>query len=107
MSDTYQAVYDAVRSRIGSVSAGEIYDVVRTAFDMGNLLPMLQQEVGIVGGEMVRPSVLMRPTITLDGNAWCALYGEDLQVGVAGFGKSPADAMTDFDTKWAEQLPGG
>jgi hypothetical protein len=50
------------------------------------------------------PHVLMRPAITLDGNRWCALYGEDLQSGVAGFGESPYAAMRDFDRAWCENL---
>ena len=28
-----------------------------------------------------------------DGDQWCALYGENLQEGVAGFGRTPAEAM--------------
>lgn len=31
-----------------------------------------------------------------DGNQWCVLYGEDLQVGISGFGKTPFLAMADF-----------
>jgi hypothetical protein len=46
------------------------------------------------------PHVLMRPKLSLDGNKWCALYGDSLQDGVAGFGDSPALAMEDFDRQW-------
>ena len=54
------------------------------------------------------PHVLMRPRIFPDGNQWCALYGEDLQMGVAGFGDTPAEAAADFDLKWSTQkLPSG
>jgi hypothetical protein len=28
---------------------------------------------------------------------WCALYGEDLQVGIAGFGYNPAAALLAFE----------
>lgn len=31
-----------------------------------------------------------------DGDQWCALYGEDLQVGIAGFGNTPFLAMADL-----------
>lgn len=31
-----------------------------------------------------------------DGNQWCALYGEDLQTGIAGFGNTPFLAMIDL-----------
>ncbi|KTC25464.1 hypothetical protein AO392_14665 [Pseudomonas putida] len=51
------------------------------------------------------PSVLYRPTLSIDGNQWCALYGEDLQSGVAGFGDSPGAAMSDFEKNWATPLP--
>lgn len=46
---------------------------------------------------MQAPSVLYRPTLSADGTKWCALLGENLQEGVAGFGDTPAEAMADFD----------
>ena len=64
----------------------------------------------ILGAQMDRaeimksPHALYRPKIFLDGNKWCALYGENLQDGVAGFGDSPADAMADFDANWFKKL---
>lgn len=51
------------------------------------------------------PSFLFRPRLSIDGDQWCALYGENLQDGVAGFGKSPADAYVDFDRAWFAALP--
>ena len=51
------------------------------------------------------PSVLYRPQLTVDGNQWCALYGIDLQSGVAGFGDSPYLAMCDFNKNWYAKLP--
>jgi hypothetical protein len=53
----------------------------------------------------IRPSVLHRPKVYIDGNRWCALYGENLQDGVAGFGDSPSNAMYDFDAQWNKPLP--
>lgn len=32
-----------------------------------------------------------------DGNQWCCLYGENLQVGIAGFGETPHKAVLDFN----------
>lgn len=54
-----------------------------------------------------RPSVICRPALSIDGNKWCALYGDNLQDGVAGFGDSPADAMADFDKNWSSKLTSG
>ena len=50
--------------------------------------------------EYQRPSVVFRPTLSKDGNMWCALLGDNLQEGVAGFGETPAKAMYAFDTAW-------
>lgn len=50
-----------------------------------------------------QPHVLMRPAVFPDGNMWCALYGEDLQRGVAGFGETPELACADFDKNWCSQ----
>lgn len=101
MSDTYDAVYSAVRSRISSCDVG---DAIRSAasLDGSHAIAIIQQEFCIAAGEMQRPSVLYRPSISLDGKKWCALYGENLQDGVAGFGDSPAVAMADFDRRWSQ-----
>lgn len=32
-------------------------------------------------------------TIQIDGDMWCALLGENLQEGVAGFGDTPQEAL--------------
>ena len=61
---------------------------------------MIQEEFLNVAYEMQRPSVLYRPSLCIDGDQWCVLYGKDLQSGVAGFGESPAKAMEDFDKVW-------
>lgn len=50
------------------------------------------------------PQTIFRPKLTVDGNQWCALYGDDLQSGVAGFGDSPHAAMNDFDNNWYKAL---
>lgn len=54
--------------------------------------------------ELMRPAILYKPALSIDGNKWCALYGENLQDGVAGFGDSPQEAMWDFDKAWAKKL---
>lgn len=52
------------------------------------------------------PSLVWRPRLFVDGDQWCALYGENLQDGVAGFGDTPDKAMRNFDLNWYEQKPG-
>lgn len=55
--------------------------------------------------ERREPSYMYRPRLFIDGNQWCALYGENLQEGVSGFGDSPALAYADFDRAWHAKLP--
>ena len=56
--------------------------------------------------QQMRPCVLFKPTLSQDGDMWCALFGENLQEGVAGFGETPAKAMWAFDEAWmTERTP--
>lgn len=103
MSDSYQAVYDAVRSRIGYCDPS---DVIRDAcqLDASHAIHMMQVAFQEAAGMLASPSAIYRPSIAIDGNKWCALYGDNLQEGVAGFGDSPAQAMADFDRNWFATL---
>ena len=47
---------------------------------------------------------MLKPSLQRDGNQWCVLYGEDLQVGIAGFGDSPADAILEFSGQWYKKI---
>jgi hypothetical protein len=49
---------------------------------------------------MAAPHVRMKPRVFPDGNAWCCLYGDDLVIGVAGFGDTPEQACAAFDKAW-------
>lgn len=109
MSDSYQAIYDAVRSRIsGGNIADAVADVARSSFDISYAVTGVVQDIAyhaaIVRDQMVRPSVIYRPALSLDGDQWCALYGANLQEGLAGFGDSPAAAMAAFDAAWGSGL---
>lgn len=102
MSDSYQPIYDAVRSRIHGCDIGGVVEaVVREAFSMADYrMASIADVYAATAYEQQLPSVLFRPALSIDGNQWCALYGENLQEGVAGFGDTPALAMQDFDKQW-------
>lgn len=102
--DSYQPIYDAVRSRISGCDVGQ---AVESAFREANLshhVAMAAESAREAAAEHYRPSVLFKPALSIDGDQWCALYGDDLQCGVAGFGDSPAEAMLDFDRQWVTKL---
>lgn len=104
MSDSYQPIYDAVRSR---VSNGDIGSAVANAMHGLNISFYFDQAtraIGDAGYEMQRPCYLLRPELKIDGDQWCALYGENVQDGVAGFGPSPSIAMADFDANYYKKI---
>lgn len=101
MSDNYQAVYDAVRSRFHSCDVGSIVErAAAQAFDTGNLVPIAQEAIGILTHAYDRPSAVYRPKMMIDGDKYYVLYGDDLMSGCAGFGDTPDAAMADFDKNW-------
>lgn len=105
MEDSYQPIYQAVRSRIGNFNGQDLIDAISRNFDFSHLAQVVANEWGTAALEQQRPSILLKPAISIDGNQWCALYGDNLQDGVAGFGDSPAKAMVDFDKNWEKDLP--
>lgn len=81
-----------------------VYNAAREAFDISHVKDAAHNFLMDVAREMQRPCVLFKPSISIDGNKYCALYGENLQDGVAGFGDSPAEAMNAFDVEWYKKL---
>ena len=102
---SYQATYDAIRNRFPHVDAEQIMGNVmrQSGWDISFAMSAVKEEFLRAAAEQQRPFMLLRPAISIDGNQWCALYGENLQDGVAGFGDTPADAANDFDNNWFRQ----
>jgi len=106
--DTYQPIYEAVRSRLSNGDIGQaVQDVLREqniahAVEMAAL--SIAQDVGQAAEAYATPSAIYKPKLSIDGNQWCALYGENLQDGVAGFGDSPGHAMEDFNRNWSAKI---
>lgn len=71
--------------------------------DISNDAYLARMAIVEAAGFVSASHVLMRPRVFPDGDQWCALYGEDLQMGVAGFGDTPAAACADFDRNWGNQ----
>lgn len=103
MSDAYQAVFDATRTSLRNTDVGE---AIRSAcqLDASYAIESLKHQFESLVDDMRCPSVIYRPRLFIDGNQWCALYGDDLQNGVAGFGDTPGLAMAAFDRAWHARL---
>lgn len=69
-------------------------------FDSNWLRDRMFENLTMEHEERTRPSMLFQPRVFRDGPVWCALYGEDVQEGVVGFGASPALACEAFDAAW-------
>lgn len=97
MNETYDAIFQAVRSKI---SNGDIGNAVAEA--LRNVPDEFRRafEIAIQDAwQCYRPSVLWKPHLSKDGSAWIAIYG-DLATGVVGTGETPEKAMADFDKNW-------
>lgn len=70
-------------------------NISHAAWQVGQAATVLAQE--IASYHATWHSVL-KPVLTKDGHMWCALHGENLQVGIAGFGATPAHALMAFET---------
>ena len=71
---------------------------------IGHAVQMVQHSMQNAAACYEEPSAIYRPKLSTDGNQWCALYGDNLQNGVAGFGDSPAAAMWEFNKQWYAPL---
>jgi len=47
---------------------------------------------------------ILQPSLTIDGNQWCCLYGDDLQTGIAGFGDTPEKAIQDWNSEMVKPI---
>lgn len=88
MNTPYQAIYDAIRSE-----------------NISHYVSMACAAVQESAVDASRPFYMLKPRIFIDGDQWCALYGGNVQDGIAGFGKSPREASYNFDIAFGSPLP--
>lgn len=65
----------------------------------------MSADFGLTQAVMRSPHVRMRPKVFVDGDSWCCLYGDNLQVGVSGWGATAEAACVDFDRSWRNDQP--
>ena len=53
--------------------------------------------------ESTKPSVLYKPKIYPDGNIWCCILG-DIPECIVGLGKTPYEAVCEFDKNFYNEL---
>lgn len=100
MSDDYQAIYDSIRSRF---HMPDVEGIMRQCFDFSYPANQMHNAINEISATMQSPSAVYRPQLVKDReNAWAAIYGD-----VVGKGKTPFEAMQDFDYMWqtGEHLP--
>lgn len=47
---------------------------------------------------------ILKPKISIDGNSYCVLYGDNLQEGIAGFGETLYLAILNFNKQFHKYL---
>jgi hypothetical protein len=64
-----------------------------------------QSEMNVlVEKEEINLFSILKPKVTIDGNQYCVLYGEDLQSGIAGFGDTLMSAIFDFNKSFHKPI---
>lgn len=71
-----------------------IADIGNGAWRVGQAAESLAQDISQYHATWFS---VLKPRVFKDGDMWCALLGDDLQVGISGFGKTPAKALLAFD----------
>jgi len=100
-----QEVFDATyQAAVRAFGSPDIIGAVERALGGGNIGFQASRAFDVIRDMHCTPSAIYRPSIAPDGNKWCALYGENLAEGVAGFGDTPAEAMADFDAAWHRKI---
>ncbi len=95
--ETYQPIYDAVRSRMSNCDVGSsIHDAIRS-IGLDHITHLATCALQEVSAEYTRPFITMKPDMSVDVNQYCFLHGPNLQEGVAGFGDTPEKAALNFD----------
>jgi hypothetical protein len=79
-------------------------DEIQTVI-MDSICHSARQAFSAMAEDFGQAAAIFRPKIFIDGNQWCALYGDNIQDGVAGFGASPMEAMCAFNKEWWTKLP--
>lgn len=69
-------------------------DISHAAWRVGQAAESL---AGLISSYHATWASSLKPSLTKDGDMWCALHGENLQVGISGFGRTPAEALVAFD----------
>lgn len=49
----------------------------------------------------------LKPVLSIDGDMYCLLHGENPQEGIAGFGHTPLEAVQNFVGNFLDSLEGG
>jgi hypothetical protein len=73
------------------------------AIDFRHIMQDIRSAFVELANDQKRPSILFKPKLAPDGNMWIALYGENLQEGIAGCGETPEKAMINFDINFLNQ----
>jgi hypothetical protein len=104
MSEYQIEIYDAIRNRFSQFDSQGLMDRIVSNFDCSMSIARIEEQFKMAAVCMQEASAIYRPKLSIDGNQWCALYGDNLQDGVAGFGDSPELAMVDFNKNWYAKL---
>ena len=106
MSDNYQAVYDAVRSRFSNFDSSGLIDSIAGKFDVSWAIGRLEETIrsAVIEAAEYSRFAMLKPSLLQDGNMWCCLLGDNLQVGIAGVGETPYLAILAWNREFHKKV---
>ena len=106
MSDNYQAVYDAVRSRFSNFDSSGLIDNIASKFDISWTMSRLEETIkdAVIEAAEYSRFAMLKPTLLQDGNMWICCLGDNLQVGIAGVGETPYLAIIDWNKAFHKKV---
>ena len=76
---------------------------------LGNVQDLINTQIDVAKTQLLEAQRKSSWAVVLglvpykDGDQWCVLYGDDLQSGICGFGKSPSQAMLAFNDNFVSR----
>ncbi len=78
-----------------------IMEIANASWRVGQAADALAQQIASYHATW---SSVLKPNLLKDGDMWCALHGENLQVGISGFGTTPALALIAFERAMCSEI---
>jgi len=103
VGESSEKVLELVADRVREIVEAETHENATLALDQVSVRAVATLRLAHpIDPRKILPMAGIR--VSKDGDQWCALVGPDLQEGVAGFGRTPAEAVIELERRHPEVM---